>query len=306
MRLKRAVLWTIFYIGLALAFAAGLYVFRGPETATSFLAGYVLEKSLSIDNLMVFTAIFSYFGIATEYRPKVLYAGIIGAILFRAVFVGLGSGALLLAGPYVGIVFGVMVLWSAWKMAMSGGDEAEQIDYDAQWYVKLAKKVFPIFTGVMSINGEFQQPFFVRVWRNYVNGDGAMLIHATPLFLCLIAIEISDIMFSFDSLPVVIAVVQEPFIVYSAVMFAVLGLRSMYFVLEAMLKYLAYLGAAVIVILVFVGTKLLLHSIAELTGANIDFLNVSPPENLGIVLGCLAVGILFSLYPKSKNAPLDR
>lgn len=266
MSLGRAISWSVFWIGAALAFALALAVYRGPGDAQLFLAGYVLEKSLSVDNLIVFVAIFSYFRIVPAQQPRILNLGIIGAVVLRAVFVALGSGLLVLAGPYTSFNFGLIVIWSAVKMLRSGGDD-ETVEYEAQWFVRLARK-----------------------------------LHTAPAFLCLVAIEISDIIFSFDSVPAVIALVQDPLIVYASVMFAVLGLRSLYFVLNALLRYLAYLGHAVIAILFFVGVKLCLHAVSELTSTSaFDALNVSPATNLAIVLGLLSLGVIASVILPSKS-----
>lgn len=270
MSLRRAISWSLFWVGAAFAFAWLLTVIRDAETAQLFLAGYVLEKSLSVDNLMVFAAIFSYFRISSTQQPRILNLGIIGAVVLRAIFVALGSGALLLIGPSAGLVFGLIVLWSAVKMlGMGSGDDDEETDYNTLWFVRLARK-----------------------------------LHTAPAFLCLVAIEISDIIFAFDSVPAVIAVVQEPLIVYASVMFAVLGLRSLYFVLDALMGYLVHLEKAVIGILFFVGAKLTLHSASELTGANVDYLNVSPMMNLAIVLGALSLGVIASIMlPNAEAQP---
>lgn len=265
MSLKRAIAWSMFWVGAALAFAAALAVTRDAATAQLFLTGYVLEESLSVDNLMVFTAIFAYFRIPAAQQPMILRWGIIGAVVFRFVFVMLGAGVLLLVGPWAGIVFGVIVLWSAVKMlTMSEGDDGT--DYEAKWFVKLARR-----------------------------------FSTTPWFICLVAIEISDIIFAFDSMPAVLSVVREPLIVYSAVLFAVIGLRSLYFVLEALLAYLKHLGTAVIAVLFFVGAKMLANSVAELTGIDaLNVLHVSPAMNLVIVLGALSLGVAASYWDRER------
>lgn len=267
MTLRRATLWSCFWIATALCFSAFLYMWRGQDAATLFLAGYVLEKSLSVDNLMVFAAIFSYFRIKAQYQPAVLYWGIIGAVVFRAIFVTIGAGSLLLAGPIIGIGFGALVLWSAFKMLALDDGGSEDVDYANTWYGKITRKLLP--------------PSAVKI---------------APYAMCLVAIEVSDIMFSFDSIPAVIAVVRDPLLVYASVMFAVLGLRSLYFVLAALMRYLVHLGKAVIVLLFFVGMKLMVYSAAELLGQHLP--EIAPATNLGIVIGVLTVGVVASFIDR--------
>lgn len=271
MSMRRAVSTTIYCIAAALAFAAWLAYERDVATAQLFLTGYVLEYSLSIDNLMVFAALFAYFRIPSHQQPMILRWGIIGAIVFRFVFVMLGAGTLLLVGPAAGIVFGAVVIWTGVKM-LTMGDAGENDDYESKWFVKLARRY-----------------------------------STTPWVICLIAVEISDIIFAFDSMPAIIAVVQEPLIVYSAVMFAVLGLRSLYFVLNALLDKLHHLGKAVIAVLFFVGAKMLTKSLAEFThNEAFNILDVSPGMNLAIVLGTLSIGVLASLLLKPREESKER
>lgn len=221
---KNAALWSIFWISLALAFYVYLYFRFEPEWADLYLAGYVLEKSLSIDNLMVFVAIFASFGIKDHLQHRILYWGILGALIFRAIFVVIGTG-LFSASPWVGFIFAAFVLWSGWKMLQGGDDNEEEIeDYTHHWSVRLVGKIMPVFPKLV------QEKFFVK--NNELNADQIVSVtrqgfrYATPAFLCLMAIETSDVAFAFDSVPAVIAVTQEPLLVYAAMIFAILGLRS--------------------------------------------------------------------------------
>lgn len=259
MSLRRAIVWSLFWVMSAIAFAGLLTVWRGPSAAQFFLAGYAVEKALSIDNLMVFAAIFAYFHVPLSGQPKILYLGFIGAALFRLLFLATGT-ALMNLHPAIGAAFGAVVIGTAIQMLRSDGSE-DATDYEAKWFVRLARKA-----------------------------------STTPAFICLVAIEISDIIFSFDSMPAVIAITRDPLIVYSAVMFAVLGLRSMYFVLAAMMAMLSRLSWGVVAILFFVGAKLLAKSLGDLVGyaplADLDF---GPAVTLGVVFGCLAAGVVASL-----------
>lgn len=303
--------WSAFWITLALAFYGYLWVRFSKEWADMYLSGYVLEKSLSVDNLMVFMAIFASFGIKDILQHRILYWGIIGALLLRAIFVAIGTG-LFLASPWIGFAFAAFVLWSAVKMLQSGGDDGDEIeDYSSHWSVRLTGKLMPIYTKL------HMERFFIRHDEALAKGllasvtrNGAL--YATPAFLCLMTIETSDIAFAFDSVPAVISVTQEPLLVYAAMIFAILGLRSLYFVLAALTRYLVHLEKAVIALLFFIGIKMALQSwnhVISDTG-----IHISAGISLGVVLATLAVGVIASLLfpgkdeepagesPESKNA----
>jgi len=185
---KNAALWSIFWISLALSFYFYLYFRFEPEWADLYLAGYVLEKSLSIDNLMVFVAIFTSFGIKDHLQHRILYWGILGALIFRAIFVVIGTG-LFAASPWIGFIFAAFVLWSGWKMLRGGDDNEEEIeDYTHHWSVRLVGKMMPVFPKLL------QEKFFVK--HNELNADQIVSVtrqgfrYATPAFLCLMAINI--------------------------------------------------------------------------------------------------------------------
>ena len=294
---KNAALWSIFWISLALAFYVYLYFRFEPEWADLYLAGYVLEKSLSIDNLMVFVAIFASFGIKEHLQHRILYCGILGALIFRAIFVVIGTG-LFAASPWIGFIFAAFVLWSGWKMLRGGDDNEEEIeDYTHHWSVRLVGKIMPVFPKLV------QEKFFVK--NNELNADQIVSVtrqgfrYATPAFLCLMAIETSDVAFAFDSVPAVIAVTQEPLLVYAAMIFAILGLRSLYFILAALTKYLVHLEKAVIALLFFIGIKMGIqswnHAVFD-TG-----IHISANVSLYIVLGVLFIGVVASFIFPAKE-----
>lgn len=304
--LARASIWSVFWVAISLAFAGFLYVQHGPEVASLFVTGYALEKVLSVDNLFVFMAIFAWFKVPDGLRHRVLYWGIIGAIVFRGVFVAIGTG-LLAFGPWVEIVFALIVAWTAVMMLKGGDDDEEEEDYSQHLAYRFAKKLFPVWPKLYGHN------FFVgrkklEVEVQKAENKGMSLaakggIFATPLFLCLVVVEVSDVLFAFDSVPAVIAVSREPLIVYSAMLFAILGLRTLYFVLEALKRYLVHLEKAVIVLLFFIAGKLGLNATDHLFhhGVSID-----PNTSLIIVLVVLAVGILASvLFPEKEEAPAE-
>ena len=295
---KNAALWSIFWISLALSFYFYLYFRFEPEWADLYLAGYVLEKSLSIDNLMVFVAIFTSFGIKDHLQHRILYWGILGALIFRAIFVVIGTG-LFAASPWIGFIFAAFVLWSGWKMLRGGDDNEEEIeDYTHHWSVRLVGKMMPVFPKLL------QEKFFVK--HNELNADQIVSVtrqgfrYATPAFLCLMEIETSDVAFAFDSVPSVIAVTQEPLLVYASMIFAILGLRSLYFILAALTKYLVHLEKAVIALLFFIGIKMGIqswnHAVFD-TG-----IHISANVSLYIVLGVLFIGVVASfIFPEKQE-----
>ena len=268
--LKQAVFWSVFWIAVSVAFGGYLYFARGRETMSLYFAGYILEKSLSVDNLFVMMAIFSWFKIPEIYRHRVLYFGIIGAVIFRLVFVAVGT-SLLGISPWMEFVFATMVAYSTIMMMKKGDDSEEIEDYSNHLAYRAVYRFFPVLPRLLG------HSFFVKnseisaqisadekaKLQNQISKLNAKWI-ATPLFLCLCVIELSDVMFAFDSVPAVIAVSKDPLIVYSAMIFAILGLRTLYFVLEALKDYLAYLEKVVIALLFFIAAKLALNASAHI------------------------------------------
>lgn len=291
---RSAAKWTVFWVFLAFCFYGYLWGRFGQEWADLYLAGYVLEKSLSVDNLMVFMAIFASFGIKGPLQHRILYWGILGALVFRAIFVVIGTG-LFMASPWVGFFFAAFILWTGIKMLQSGGATHEVEDYTHHWSIRLTTKLMPLCTKLYS------NRFFVK--HDEIESAGFLdsitrqgKVYGTPAFLCLLAIEASDVAFSFDSVPAIIAVTQEPLLVYAAMIFAILGLRSLYFVLAALTRYLVHLEKAVIALLFFIAVKMTLQSWNHAIG-DTGF-SISPGASMGIVLGTLVLGVVASfLFP---------
>lgn len=305
--LKSAILNTLFWIALSLCFYGYIHVRFTAELANLFLAGYILEKTLSIDNLMVFIAIFSFFGIKDALQHRILYYGIIGAVVFRLIFVAMGS-IIMEAGPYADLLFAAIIGFAAIKMiAGMGGDEddEEETDYSDHKVVKLANRLFSVFPR---LDGKH---FFISADRaqELAKSDPSIKLkdgvkrYATPALVCLMVIEASDVMFAFDSVPAVIAVTREPLLVYAAMIFAILGLRSLYFVLAALTKYLAYLEKAVMVLLLFIAVKLALHATHKLF--HWPGFEITPNQSLMVIMGILSLGVIASLIagPKKDEAP---
>lgn len=298
--LRNAALWSVFWVLVSLGFAGYLYAAHGAEVASLFVTGYALEKVLSVDNLFVFMAIFAWFKVPDSLRHRVLYWGIGGAIVFRLVFVAIGTGLLAL-GPWVEVVFALIVAWTA-VMMLKGGDEGEEdTDYSRHMAYRIARKLFPVwpklhgnrfFVRRAALEHELTKPEHAGL---ALAGKGALF--ATPLFLCLVVVEVSDVLFAFDSVPVVIAVSREPLIVYSAMLFAILGLRTMYFVLEALKRYLVHLEKAVVALLFFIAVKLALNATDHFLGHGYT---IEPNVSLVIVLVVLAIGMAASLLFPAK------
>ena len=318
MSLKSAAMWSLFWVFVSVLFGLFLWLRHGSEAASLFFTGYALEKVLSVDNLFLMMAVFSWFKIPEGMRHRVLYWGIIGAIVFRMIFVAIGAG-LLAASAWVELVFAVIVAYTAFAMLKQDeGGEEEQEDYSEHLAYRWVHKFFPVFPRLVGhhffLNGKELEQARADYPDVHLELAGEDTKHpeqnhphamkkgqwvATPLFLCLAVIELSDVMFAFDSVPAVIAVSKEPLIVYSAMMFAILGLRTLYFVLEALKGYLVHLEKAVIVLLFFSAGKLALSSTNHLFHHGFD---ISPNLSLLVVLVVLAAGIAASfLFPEKPE-----
>jgi tellurite resistance protein TerC len=304
MSLKSAALWSVFWIMVAMLFAGYLYYRHGAEVGSLFLTGYALEKVLSVDNLFVMMAIFSWFSIPKKYWHRILYWGIIGAIIFRLIFVAIGTGLINLS-VYVELIFAFVVGWTAVMMLKNTSDEDEIEDYSQHLAYRLVKKVFPVwpklyghdfFINQKQVNEELAKPENKNL---LISQNNKKLIYATPLFLCLAVIELSDVMFAFDSVPAVIAISKEPLIVYSAMLFAILGLRTLFFVLEALKQYLVHLEKSVVILLFFIAFKLCLNATDHLWHHGYS---ISATMSLIIVLTVLIIGVIASfLFPEKTD-----
>jgi tellurite resistance protein TerC len=303
--------WSVFWVALSLGFYGWIRYEHGPDYASMFLTGYVLEKTLSVDNLMVFIAVFEFFKIKSGLQHRILYWGILGAIVFRAIFVAIGSTLLLQIGPIAEVVFGAIVAWAAVKMLQGGGDddggEEEEPNYEEMGLVRFFRRFYPVYPRLRDAD------FFVS--RAEVEADvakdpalkeqvGASLASGakrwmTPAFVALLVIEGSDVLFAFDSVPAVIAVTKEPLLVFTAMIFAVLGLRSLYFLLLILTKYLVHLEKAVIFILFFIAFKMFLAPARHYFPQYVTF-DISPNLSLLIVMGILGLGVIASLIWPEK------
>ena len=256
-----------FWIGIALAFNAVIFWQMGSQSGLEYTAAYVMEKALSVDNLFVFIIIFAFFGIAPEYQHKILFYGIIGALVFRAIFIFAGV-TLVEKFDWLLYIFGIFLLITAVKLAVQ---KDQKVDPDKNIVVRGFKKIMPVSTD--SQGGKF----FVR---------NAGVLAATPLFLALLVIETTDIVFAVDSIPAVMGITTDMFVVYTSNVFAILGLRSLYFALAGIMSAMYYLKYGLAVILGFVGIKMLL----PIWGYHVDVL-----VSLGVILVVLLVAIIASV-----------
>lgn len=270
---SEALKMTAVWIGVSLVFCGGIYLFypsEPEEKAMEFLAGYLIEKSLSMDNLFVFLMLFSFFGVQRKYQHEVLFWGIFGALVLRSFFIFAGT-AIISQFEWVLGVFGVFLIYTGIKMFSHKDDE--QVDPSKNIFVKLFKRFFPV-TDKMH-----EDKFFIKE-------NGKRL--ATPLFITLLVIETTDVAFAVDSIPAVFSVSRDPFIVLTSNIFAILGLRALYFALAAVAKYFTYIKYGLGIILSFVGVKMLLE-----VGWHIK---VETTLSLALIFGVLVLAMLLSVW----------
>jgi tellurite resistance protein TerC len=277
-KLKEALGWSAVWIALALVFNVIIYFWRGSEPALAFLAGYLLEKSLSVDNIFVFLMIFSYFGVSAVHQHKVLFWGILGALIMRAIFIAAGV-TLLHQFHWVIYIFGALLIVTGVKMGFQKDDQ--EIHPEKNPVLKLFKRLMPISDHY--IGDKF---FLIREGRRV----------ATPLFVVLLIVETTDVIFALDSIPAVLGITSDPFIVYTSNVFAILGLRALYFALAGVMQLFHYLHYGLSFILVFIGAKMLLSEIYEMP------ISVA----LGVVAVTLIISVIASLIfkPKETDTPI--
>ncbi len=281
-RTREALMWTVFWIFLGLLFNVAVYFIyehhwlgigtaireplSGKDAALKYFTGYVVEKSLSLDNIFVFALIFNYFGVPPIYQHRVLFWGILGALILRGIMIALGV-ALIQRFSWIIYVFGALLILTAVKMLMTREDKLEP---DRNPLVRLARRFYPV-------TSDFEgQKFFTRV-------DGARAI--TPLFLVLLVVESSDVMFAVDSIPAIFAITTDPFIVFTSNVFAILGLRALYFALASILDRFRYLKVSLMLVLVYVGVKMILSG----------HYHIPTGISLAVIAGVLTTGIVSSL-----------
>lgn len=273
-KIKEALIWSAVWISIAMVFNYGIYVYMGEIKAMEFLTGYVIEKSLSIDNLFVFIMIFSYFNVDKKYQHKVLFWGIIGALIMRSIFIFAGV-ALINKFHWIIYIFGAFLIFTGFKMLFQ---KDEKMDPNKNPLVKLFKRFYPV-TDTM--HGD---RFFVKINAK---------TFATPLFVVLLLVEFTDLIFAVDSIPAIMAITSDPFIIFTSNVFAILGLRALYFALAGITQYFHYIKYGLSAILVFVGVKMVM----------VDFYKIPVLISLFTILGILVISVVASLlFPKKEVA----
>lgn len=275
-KVREAAVWSAVWVGLALVFNLGVHHFFGPQKALEFLTGYLVEKSLSVDNIFVIMVIFSAFAVPDAYQHRVLFWGILGALVFRALFIVVGA-ALIKEFHWIMYLFGALLIWTGWKML---AHRNETLELESSWWMKLFRRHVPLTHG-------YRGPAFL------VRDNGRRL--ATPLLLVLLAVEMTDLMFAVDSIPAVFAISQDPFIVFTSNIFAILGLRSLFFVLSGAIGKFHHLKLGLAGVLLFVGAKMLA----------IDLIKVPALVSLGVIALLIGASVVASLFRKPKEVDID-
>jgi tellurite resistance protein TerC len=273
---KESIIWSGVWIALAMAFNVLILLWRGQEDFMLFLTGYVIEKSLSVDNLFVFLLIFSYFKIPNQYQHKILFYGILGALVMRALFIW-GGITIIEKFSWIIYVFGAFLIFSGFKMMRP---ESDDHNLEKSWVVVWTKKIFPTSPHF------HDDKFFVKL-------DGVWTI--TPLFITLIFIEFSDLVFAVDSIPAIIGITTDPFIVFTSNVFAILGLRALYFALKGFADIFHYLKYGLSFILIFIGVKMLIS----------HWYHMPISFTLGFIFVVLLASVLVSLVSNHRKKKLD-
>jgi tellurite resistance protein TerC len=285
-KVKKALWLSSFWISLALIFNVGIYFVFGKESAIEFFTAYLIEESLSIDNLFVFIIIFATFKIDLRYQHDVLFWGILGAIIFRAIFIFAGV-ALIERFGWIMYIFGAFLAFTGLKMAIDlvrekKGKQIEKVDISKNKITRFFMKIIPTTDDISEVK------FFKKI-------DGKLV--ATPFFIALLVIEMTDIIFAVDSIPAVLSVSTNTFIVYTSNIFAILGLRSFYFALRGIMDIFYYLKYTLSIILIFIGAKMILNHHSEIVGS--DF-HISNATSLIVIASLLAISIVASIL-RSKH-----
>jgi len=285
--IREAAIWSAVWIGLALAFDVGVYHWKGAPAAKEFLAAYLLEKSLSVDNLFIFLVIFRYFRVPTVFQHRVLFWGILGALFLRAVMIGVGVQAIELFRPIL-FAFAGLLIYTGIKLFFS---DEESHDPSKTWVYRFTKKYIPMTSAF------HEDKFFVRQAARWV---------ATPLFLVLLVVETTDLAFALDSIPACLAISQDLFVVYTSNIFAILGLRALFFLLAGMLSALRFLKPALSIVLVYIGLKMVLAELHKHYQIGWAF-ELPIDVSLGIIGGILglsiAASLLFPTQPPKQGTP---
>lgn len=281
--------WVIFYVAMAVLFGVGIWYFSGGQYATEFFAGYITEYSLSVDNLFIFLIIMTTFKVPAIHQHKVLLVGIVLALVMRGIFIAAGA-ALISQFSWVFFIFGAFLIYTGWQLARENHDEEEE--YKENLMLRMVRKVFPV-------TNDFHGS------KSFIKIDGKRFV--TPMFIVMVAIGSTDLLFALDSIPAIFGLTKEPFLVFTANAFALMGLRQLYFLLGGLLAKLVYLSIGLSVILGFIGVKLILEALHTNT---LWFLNGGQPfhvptigieVSLSVIIGVLAITTIASLLKVRRD-----
>ncbi|WP_200308672.1 TerC family protein [Streptomyces adelaidensis] len=284
--IKEAGIWTVVWIALAALFGLGLLVFAGGAPAGEFFAGFITEKSLSVDNLFVFVLIMAKFAVPSQYQQRVLLVGVLIALVLRAIFIAAGA-AILASFAWVFYIFGAFLIYTAWKLIQEARADEPEGEYEENKLLKAVEKRF----------GVADRYHGTKLWIEE-NGKRVM----TPMLVVMLAIGTTDVLFALDSIPAIFGLTQDPYIVFTANAFALMGLRQLYFLIGGLLKKLVHLSYGLSVILGFIGVKLVLHALHE-SGVHVP--EISIPVSLGVICAVLVVTTITSLIASKKQAAAE-
>ncbi|MEU9949671.1 TerC family protein, partial [Streptomyces sp. NPDC047939] len=283
---KEAGIWTIVWIALAVLFGLGLLAFGETQASGEFFAGYITEKSLSVDNLFVFVLIMAKFSVPSHLQQRVLLVGVMIALVLRAIFIAAGA-AVIANFSWVFYIFGAFLIYTAWKLIQEARADEEEDEFEENRLLKTIERRFGVADRYHGTK------LFIRV-----NGKRVL----TPLMVVMLAIGTTDVLFALDSIPAIFGLTQDPYIVFTANAFALMGLRQLYFLIGGLLKKLVHLSYGLSVILGFIGVKLVLHALHE-SGVHVP--EISIPVSLGVICGVLVITTITSLIANKKQAKAD-
>ncbi len=283
--IKEAGIWTVVWIALAALFGVGVSIWGSGQAGGEFFAGFITEKSLSVDNLFVFILIMAKFSVPSHLQQRVLLFGVLIALVLRAIFIAAGA-AIIASFSWVFYIFGAFLLYTAWKLIQDAMSDEEE-DWDENRVLKSIEKKFGVADKYHGTKLFIQQ-----------HGKKVM----TPLFVVMLAIGMTDVLFAMDSIPAIFGLTQDPYIVFTANAFALMGLRQLYFLIGGLLKKLVHLSYGLSVILGFIGVKLILHALHE-SGVHVP--EISIPVSLSVICGVLIITTITSLIASKKQAEKD-
>ncbi|MFF4361226.1 TerC family protein [Streptomyces sp. NPDC001604] len=285
--IREAGVWAVVWVVLACLFGLGVLVFGGSGPTGEFFAGYITEKSLSVDNLFVFVLIMGKFAVPSQYQQRVLMVGVLMALVLRAAFIAAGA-AIISAFSWVFYLFGAFLIWTAWKLIQDARKDEHEEEYQENKLLKVVERRF----------GVTDRYHGTKLWMEQ-NGKRVM----TPMLVVMLAIGSTDVLFALDSIPAIYGLTQDPYIVFTANAFALMGLRQLYFLIGGLLKKLVHLSYGLSIILGFIGVKLVLHALHE-SGVHVP--EISIPFSLGFIVLVLTVTTITSLRASRKQEVQER